>query len=95
MGELGFPELSTEQIELLCQTTEDSARKYILSKVSSKDVDRLDIAVEVEGTKPVNVTVEIDLLLTKQIKGVNTEALVQAAVKEAHRATENFLRNIK
>ena len=95
MGELGFPELSTEQIELLCQTAEDSARKYILSKVSGKDVDRLDIAVEVEGAKPVNVTVEIDLLLSKQIKGVKAEALVKAAVKEAHTATENFLRNIK
>ena len=95
MGELGFPELTTEQIEFLCQTAEDTARKHILSKVSKKDVDQLDIAVEVEGTKPVNVTVEIDLLLTKQIKGVNTEALVQAAVKEAHKATENFLRKIK
>ncbi len=95
MGELGFPELSTEQIELLCQTAEDSARKFILSKVSSKDVDRLDIAVEVEGTKPVNVTVEIDLLLSKLIKGVKAEALVEAAIKEAHRATENFLRNLK
>ena len=77
MGELGFPELSTEQIELLCQTAEDSARKFILSKVSNKDVDRLDIAVEVEGTKPVNVTVEIDRLLSKRIKGVKAEALVE------------------
>ena len=48
MDELGFPELSTEQIELLCQTAEDAARKSILSKVSNKDIDRLDIAVEVE-----------------------------------------------
>lgn len=95
MGELGFPELSTEQIELLCQNAEDSARKYILSKVTSKEVDRLDIAVEVEGTKPVNVTVEIDLLLSKQTKGVNAEALVETAIKQAHKATENFLRKIK
>ncbi len=95
MGELGFPELTTEQIELLCQTTEDAARKYILGKVSGKDIDRLDIAVEVEGTKPVSVTVEIDLLLTKQAKGVDAEALVKAATDEAHRATENFLRKLK
>ena len=95
MGELGFPELTTEQIELLSQNAEDSARKYILAKVTSKDVDRLDIAVEVEGTKPVNVTVEIDLLLSKQVKGVNAEELVEDAIKEAHKATENFLRKIK
>ncbi len=95
MGELGFPELSTEQIELLCQTTEDAARKYILSKVSSKDVDRLDIAVEVEGTKPVNVTVEINLLLTKDTKGYNPETLVKEAIEAAHRATQCFLSKLK
>ena len=95
MGELGFPELSTEQIELLCQTTEDAARKYILSIVSSKDVDRLDIAVEVEGTKPVKVTVEINLLLSKDMKGTDAEALVKEAVEQAHRATEEFLRKTK
>jgi len=95
MGELGFPELSTEQIELLCQTTEDAARKYILSKVSAKDVDRLDISVEIEGTKPVNVTVEINLLLSKNLQGKDAEALVKEAIAEAHRATEQFLRKTK
>ncbi len=95
MGELGFPELSTEQIELLCQTTEDAARKYILSKVKAHDVERLDIAVEVEGTKPVNVTVEINLLLSKDMKGIDAEALVKEAIEQAHRATEIFLRKVK
>ncbi len=94
MDELGFPELSTEQIELLCQTAEDAARKSILSKVSNKDIDRLDIAVEVEGTKPVNVTVEINLLLAKTA-GTAAEPVVTAAVAEAHKATETFLRKLK
>ncbi len=95
MGELGFTELSTEQIELLCQTTEDAARRHILSKVPSKDVERLDIAVEVEGTKPVNVTVEINLLLSKDMKGADAESLVKEAVDAAHRATQNFLSKLK
>ncbi len=95
MGELGFPELTTEQIEFLCQTTEDAARKYILNKVSSKDVDRLDISVEVEGTKPVSVTVEINLLLVKQTSDVDVETLVKEATDKAHEATENFLRKLK
>ncbi len=95
MGELGFPELTTEQIELLCQTAEDAARKYVLSKVSSKDVDQLDISVEADGTKPVNVTVEINLLLASQTKNVDADALVKEAVKEAHKAAENFLRQLK
>jgi hypothetical protein len=93
--ELGFPELTTEQIENLCSTAENAARKYILSKVSNKDIDRLDISVEADGAKPVNVTVEIDLILGSQTKNVDSDALVKEAVNEAHKATENFLRKIK
>ena len=48
---------------------------------ASKDVDRLDITVEVEGTKPINVTVEINLLLSKQTKGIDAETLVKDATK--------------
>ena len=95
MGELGFPELTTEQIELLCSTSEQAARKYILSKVPQKEIDRLDISVEADGSKPVNVTVEINLVLSTQTKNVDAEALVKEAVSEAHRATENFLRKVK
>ncbi len=95
MVELGIPELTSEQIELLCQVTEDAARGYVLSKVSAKDLDRLDISVEVEGEKPVNVTVEINLILADKVKGVDAEALVKAAVEEAQKASENFLRKLK
>ena len=95
MGELGFPELTTEQIELLCQTAEDAARKHILSKVSSKEIDRLDISVEAEGTKPVSVTVEINLVLSPQTKNVDAQALVKEAASQGQKAAENFLRKIK
>ena len=95
MVELGFSELTTEQIELLCQTAEDAARKYVLSKISSKDIDQLDISVEAEGTKPVDVTVEINLQLLPQAKGIDAETLVKEAVNQAHKATENFLRKLK
>jgi post-segregation antitoxin (ccd killing protein) len=93
--ELGIPELTTEQIEILCSTAENAARKYVLSKVTSKMVDRLDISVEATGSKPVNVTVEVDLALTPQAKGINAEALVKEATNEAHKASENYLRKIK
>ncbi len=93
--ELGFPELTTEQIELLCQTAEAAARKYVLSKVSQKNVDHLDISVEADGSKPVNVTVEINLILASQTKDVDADTLVKEAVDVAHKAIENFLRKIK
>ena len=95
MVELGIPELTTKQIETLCSKAENAARKYVLSRVSSKMVDKLDISVEAAGSKPVNVTVEVDLVLTPYAEGIDAEALVRQATNEAHKATENYLRKIK
>jgi len=93
--ELGLPDLTTEQIERLCATAENIARKYILSKVSSKMIDKINISVEAEGTKPVNVTVEIDLELSQKMKDFDASTLVKKAVKEAYAASENYLRKLK
>jgi len=92
--ELGIPDLTTEQIEMLCATAENAARKHILSKVSSKMVEKLNISVEADGTKPVNITVEIDLELSPKMKDFDADTLVNEAVKEAHRASENYLRKL-
>jgi post-segregation antitoxin (ccd killing protein) len=93
--ELGIPELTTDQIETLCSTAEEAARKYVLSKVSNKDVDNLDISVEAKGSKPVNVTVEIKLLLSAKTKNIDADALVKEAVNQAHKTIEKFLRKIR
>jgi hypothetical protein len=93
MVELGIPELTTEQIELLCNTAEDAAKKHVLSQVPNKLVERLDISVEAAGTKPVEVTVEVDLALSEAAK-VDTAKLASDAVDAAHKAAENFLRNL-
>ena len=95
MDELGIPELSTEQIETLCAIAENAARKHVLSKVSSKMVDRLDISVEAEGSKPVNISVEIELQLSPENKDADAEALVKEATIAAHKAVENYLRKAK
>jgi hypothetical protein len=95
LDELGIPELSTEQIETLCATAEEEARKWVLSKVSSKMVDCLDISVEAEGSKPLKVSVEIDLQLTTEAKDVDVQALVKEATGVAHKAVEKFLRKLK
>jgi len=93
--ELGLPDLTTEQIETLCAMAENAARKHILSKVSSKMVEKLNISVEADGTKPVNVTVEIDLELSPKMKNFNADKLANEAVKEAHKTSENYLRKLK
>ena len=95
MEELGLPDLTTEQIETLCSTAENAARKYVLSKMPLKMVEKLNISVEAEGAKPVNVAVEIDLALSAKMKDFDAEALVNEAVKEALAASESYLRKLK
>ncbi|MGB9915212.1 MAG: DUF3194 domain-containing protein [Candidatus Bathyarchaeales archaeon] len=94
MDELGFPDLATEQIEALCSTAENAARRYILAKVPAKMVEKLNISVEAEGAKPVNVTVEVDLELSPKMKEFDAEKLAKEAVREAHKAVENYLRKL-
>ena len=95
MNELGIPELTTEQIEAVCSNAENAARKYIFSKVQLKMVEKLDISVEAEGTKPLNLAVDVDLALAQQEKDVDLKKLVDEAVKEALKASEDYLRNLK
>ena len=93
--ELGIPDLTTEQVEMLCAIAENAARKHVLSKVPSKMVEKLNISVEADGTKPVNITVEIDIALLPKMKNFDADTLVKEAVKEALKASENYLRKLK
>ena len=95
MEKLGIPDLTTEQIEILCETAENAARKHVLSKLSSKMMEKLNISVEAKGIKPVNMTVEIVVELSPKMKNFDADMLVNEAVKEAFEASENYLRKLK
>ncbi len=92
--EFGIPELTEEQFEEVTQTAENAARKLVFSRVNQKLVEKLDVSVEAEGTKPVNFLVEVDIGLSKFVEDVNVEALAQDAVNEAFRAIEDYLRRL-
>ena len=92
--ELGIPELTDDQIEAVSREAENAARKHIFSKISQKIVEKLNIIVEAEGAKPVSFTVEVELALLPQAKGVNEETLTKEAVREAFKAIENYLRKL-
>ena len=93
--ELSIPELTTEQIEELCSAAEKAARQHILSRVSSKMIEKLDISVEAEGAKPINLRIEINLALSRQISASDPEILSAEAAKEALKASDNYLRKLK
>ncbi len=89
--DLGIPELTDEQFEEVSQAAESAAREFIFSKIKQKLVDKLNLSVEAEGTKPVNFTVEVDLALAPEAKGMDEKALADEAVKEAFKAIESYL----
>jgi len=93
--EIGIPELKSEQVEELCSIVEKTARQYVISKVSPKRIEALNISVETEGTKPVRLTVDVDVLLSPLMKKFNVQKLVDEAIKEAFTSAENYLRELK
>jgi hypothetical protein len=93
--ELDLPELTTEQIEELCSIAEEAAREYVLSKVPSKRMEKLNISVEAEGTKPVTLTVDIDIALSPLMKDFDAQKLVDEAVAEAFISAKKYLRELK
>lgn len=93
--ELDIPELTSEQNEQLCMLMEEVAREYVLSQVSRKGIETLNASVEVEGTKPVTLTVDMEVGLSSSIKGVKIQKLVEEAVEVAFKSAERYLREQK
>lgn len=94
MEELDLPKLNGQQVEKLCQTAEKSAREYILSRVSSKRIEQMNISVETKGAKPVRLTVEVDIILSPLIINLDTEKLADEAVREAFISAEDYLKEL-
>ncbi len=94
MEDLGIPELTNEQIEELCIIAETAARKYVYSRVSKKNVEKLDVSAEAKGSKPVALTVEVDVDLSPSMKNFHAKSLVEAAVEEALKSAEEYLRKL-
>ncbi|RLG97634.1 hypothetical protein DRO19_05510 [Candidatus Bathyarchaeota archaeon] len=90
----GIPELTAEQVEKLCEVAEEAARRHILSKVPMRRISDFDITVEVEGLKPLNVIVDVNLELSPLMRNYDTEKLVEEAVQKAFNAVDNYLREL-
>jgi len=93
--EVGLPELTSEQIEELCSIAEETARKSVLSKVSQKRLETLNVTAEAEGTKPVSLAIDLDIVLSPTLKDFDVKRLVDEALKAAFAAAEKYLRELK
>ena len=94
MEEIGIPELTSKQVEELCEIAEETAREYILSKVPSRRVSTLNITVDTEGTKPITVSVDVEVTLSPLMKNYNVEELTREATKKAFASVERYLREL-
>lgn len=94
MEELGIPELTDQQIEQLCLIAEETARKHVLSKVSSKKIETLNVCAETEGTRPVRLAVDVEIVLSPTMKDFNVQKLVDEAVKQAFASAKKYLREL-
>lgn len=95
MEELGIPELTSEQIEELCSIAEETARKNVLSKVSQKRIEKLNVSAEAEGTKPISLAIDLDIVLSPALKDLDVKKLVDEALKAAFAAAEKYLKKLK
>jgi len=92
--ELGLEELTDKQIEELCLKAEEAARKHILSKIPSKNIDTLNIIAEAEGAKPVSLKVEVELELSQSTRNIKVKQITDEAVKTAFASAKQYLRGL-
>lgn len=95
MEEIGIPDLTSDQKEELCEIAEKTARKHILSKVASNKIAALNITIDAQGTKPLNVDVDIEITLAPPMKDYDVKTLTHDAREKAFTAIETYLRNLK
>jgi hypothetical protein len=94
LEEIAIPRLSSDQIAELCEIAENSARAHILSRVPSRKISTLNITVETEGTKPVSVTIEVQVTLSPLMNDYNVEELVNEAKDKAFSSVKNHLERL-
>jgi len=87
LKETGSSKLSLEQKENICILAEKEARDFINSKIPLNEIQELNIDVEVDGSMPVTVTVDVELVPASSTKDYNIEQLVKEATARALNAT--------
>ena len=94
MEEIGILELTLEQVEELCEIAEETAREYVLSKVPPRRISTLNVTVDAEGTKPITINVDVEVVLSPLMKNFDVEKLVKEATERAFASIREYLRKL-
>ena len=81
-----------EELELICAAAEETARKFILSKISLKKVEDLNLSVEALGDKPLSLTVEVGVETDSEDPELRT--IIDSAADAALAAAEAKVREL-
>jgi len=81
-----------EELELICAAAEETARKFILSKISLKKVEDLNLSVEALGDKPLSLTVEVGV--ESDIENPELVTIIDNATDAAFAAAEAKVREL-
>jgi arsenate reductase-like glutaredoxin family protein len=81
-----------EEIESICSAAEEAARKFVLSKISLKKLEDLDLTVEAVGDKPLSVTVEV--ALETDFDDSELDTIIDKATDAAFAAAETKIREL-
>ena len=82
-----------QELETICDSAEDAARKIIFKKVNSKQITDLDITIESHGDKP--LTLVVDISISSRNSNDETTKLIDIACDEALRAAELKAKELK
>jgi hypothetical protein len=94
LEEIGILELTLEQVEELCEIAEETAREYVLSKVPPRRISALNVTVDAEGTKPITINVDVEVVLSPLMKNFDVEKLVKEATERAFASIRKYLRKL-
>ena len=81
-----------EEVELICAAAEETARKFILSKISLRKVEDLNLSVEALGDKPLSLTVEVGVEIDSEDPELRT--IIDSAADAALAAAEAKVREL-
>jgi hypothetical protein len=81
-----------DEIESICSAAEEAARKFILSKISLRKLEDLDLSVEGAGDKPLSVTVEI--AIQTELEDPELDTIIDNATEAAFAAAEAKVREL-
>jgi len=87
--------LTYEELEEICEIADESARKYIFTRVKREYISDLRISIDLESLNSLEVNVEVEIELSPLCKKFNVQEIAEGSVKAAFEAIEKHLEEIR